>query len=41
MVYTIAWDMCTDELKAKLKAINDFETNIHDALNVLELLKEI
>ena len=41
LAYNIAWDMCTDELKAKVKSVNDYEDKIRDAMDVILLLKEI
>ena len=28
LAYNIAWDMCTDELKSKVKSVNDYEDKI-------------
>ena len=39
--YTIVWDMCSDELQAKLKAVTDFKAEVIDEMNVLKLLEEI
>ena len=39
--YKIVWDMCTDEMHAKLKAIQGFEANISDKMDVITLLEQI
>ena len=39
--YSIAWDMCTEELQAKLIGIKDFKVNIGDPLDVIKLFQEI
>ena len=39
--YSIAWDMCTEELQAKLIGLKDFKTNIGDPLDVIKLFVEI
>ena len=41
LAYNITWDMCTDEMKAKLKAVNNFVADIKENMDVLLLLKEI
>ena len=41
LAHNIAWDMCTDELKAKVKSVNDYEDKMRDAMDVILLLKEI
>ena len=39
--YSIAWDMCTEELQSKLIGLKDFKTKISDPLDVIKLFKEI
>ena len=41
MTYKIVWDMCSDEMHAKLKEIINFNTEIADKMDVLKLLEEI
>ncbi len=38
--YQIVWDMCTDAMKAKLKAVSGFEA-MEKELKVLDLLEEM
>ena len=35
LAYNIAWDMCTDELKAKVKLVNDYEDKIQDTMDAI------
>ena len=41
MTYKMVWDMCSDEMHAKLKEVNNFNTEIADNMDVLKLLEEI
>ena len=41
MVYTIVWDMGSEEMHAKLKEVNNFVHNIADKMDPLKLLDEI
>ena len=41
LAYNIAWDMCTDEMQAKLKAVTDFQGKICDPMDVIALLEAI
>ena len=41
MVYTIVWDMCSEEMHAKLKEVNNFARDILDKMDSLKLLDEI
>ena len=41
MVYTIVWDMCSEEMHAKLKEVNNFTRNIAEKMDPLKLLDEI
>ena len=39
-LYSVVWGQCTPAMKAKLKALKEYEA-IKDELNTIELLKEI
>ena len=39
--FLIAWDMCTEEMKAKLKGVKDFQDKISNAMDVMKLFEEI
>ena len=41
MVYTIIWDMCSEEMHAKLKEVNNFTRDIAEKMDPLKLLDEI